>query len=80
MRALRIPLILSCATRWLIDVWRSKTIARAPRCDALRDAIQSARNVYEYNRLVVRLFEGRKVEEELRYAASEASREGQATK
>ena len=36
--------------------------------------------VYEYIRLVVRLFEGRKVEEELRYAASEASREGQATK
>ena len=36
--------------------------------------------VYEYKWLVVRLFEGRKVEEELRYAASEASREGQATK
>ena len=35
--------------------------------------------VYEYNRLVVRLFE-RKVEEELCYAASEACLEGQATK
>ena len=35
--------------------------------------------VYEYDRLVARLFE-RKVEEELHYAASEASRKGQATK
>src|ERR1700721_781762 len=59
-------------------MWRSCTNARVPRCNALRVAIQSARNgvrIYLARRAFVR----RKVEEELRYAASEARREGQAS-